>query len=131
MFADYLIYIGFRFRAIPYIIRIYYYARPEFATIKATGIIHAGFFDAQRFYAGFHIVAQFLGVLFGAATARVAGLTPVGAAEDMVREKTHCFFLITKDTFYEKILQEGDDKDHDYRRNVEPAEVGHHALYRL
>lgn len=89
MLADYLVYIGFRLRAIPYIIRIYYYARPDFATVQATRIIDAGFFDTKSFYTGFHVIAQFLGVLFGAAAAGVSGLTPVGAAENMMREKTH------------------------------------------
>ena len=131
MFADYLIYIGFCFRAIPYIIRVYYNARPKFATVKASGIIHPRFCNAQCFYAGFHIIAQFIGVLLGAAATGVAALALVAAAENMMREEAHYLVLISEDAVDEQVLQEGDDKDDDDGRNIEPAKVRQNPLYRL
>ena len=89
MLGDDCVNIGFGFAAVPDAFRVDDNAGPLFAAIQAACVIHPCLGKLQLFYARFHVVAQLFGVFPGAAAARVSGLTPVGATENMGIEKRH------------------------------------------
>lgn len=84
MLADDLVDVGTGLAGIPYPLGVYDHGRAEFAAVEAAGVIDARFGQAQRLDAAFHVIAQGFRIFFGAAAARMPGLAPVGAAENMV-----------------------------------------------